>query len=188
MATVNFYLDKADKEGKSPILMTYQANGQKFRHSVKIKILTSQWLIKKQRLKVNSLDDEMVNNHIKGLEEVITKAERESLLMNQKIDFGFIKQRFNDSLGKTDEKKKSFIEYFLNYIENSKNQKKLETTKRYQTTLNHLLKFKKVKKYELTFERIDIKFYESFTGYLTNTKKLLNNSVGNYVKTVRACW
>ena len=186
MATVNFYLDKADKEGKSPILMTYQANGQKFRHSIKIKILASQWLIKKQRLKVNSLDDEMVNNHIKGLEEVITKAERQSLLTNQQIDFSFVKQRFNDSLGKTDEKKKTFIEYFVDYIENSKSQKKLETTKRYQTTLNHLLKFKKVKKYELTFERIDIKFYESFIGYLTNTKKLLNNSVGNYVKTVKS--
>lgn len=186
MATVNFYLDKADKEGKSPILMTYQAAGQKFRHSVKIKILASQWLTKKQRLKVNSLDDEIINNHIKGLEEFITKAERESLLANQSIDFGYVKQRFNDSLGKTEEKKKTFVEYFNDYVENSKSHKKLDTTKRYQTTLNHLLNFRKAKKFELSFDRINAQFYENFTSYLITTKKLLNNSVGNYVKTVKS--
>jgi hypothetical protein len=105
MATVNFYLDKTDKEGKSPILMTYFANGQKFRHAIKIKIFPSQWLEKKQRVKVKAIDDEYVNNHIKGIEEIITKAERESLLTYQEINFSFIKQKFNDSLGKTGEKK-----------------------------------------------------------------------------------
>ncbi|MGI4751273.1 MAG: phage integrase SAM-like domain-containing protein [Janthinobacterium lividum] len=186
MATVNFYLDKADKEGKSPIMMTYQAAGQKFRHSVKVKILASQWLSKKQRLKTNSLDDEFVNNIIKGLEEIITKAERESLLTNQQIDFSYVKRRFNESVKKTGEKKKTFIECFNDYIENSKTQKTLETTKRYQTTLNHLVNFKKAKKYELTFDRINIQFYENFITYLINSKKLLNNSVGNYVKTVKS--
>lgn len=186
MATVNFYLDKTDKDGKSPILMTYFSNGQKFRHSLKVKILASQWLTKKQRLKANSLDDQIVNSHIKGIEETITKAERESLLIKQQIDFSYVKQKFNDSLGKTAERKRTFVEYFNKYIENSKTHKKLDTTKRYQTTLNHLLAFKKVKKFDLTFDRINLQFYESFTSYLINSKKLLNNSVGNYVKTVKS--
>ncbi len=47
MATVNFYLDKANKSGKSPIMMTYLADGQKFRHSVKIKVSANQWLTKR---------------------------------------------------------------------------------------------------------------------------------------------
>ena len=38
MATLNFYLDKADKQGQSFILMTYLAGGQKFRYSVKLKV------------------------------------------------------------------------------------------------------------------------------------------------------
>jgi hypothetical protein len=51
MATTNFYLDKADKQGKSFILMTYLCGGQKFRHSVKIKGPPSKWIARKQRLK-----------------------------------------------------------------------------------------------------------------------------------------
>jgi hypothetical protein len=60
MATTNFYLDRADKQGKSFILMTYLAEGQKFRHSVKIKILPSKWIARKQRLKENSQEDQLI--------------------------------------------------------------------------------------------------------------------------------
>jgi hypothetical protein len=51
MATVNFYLDRPDKQGKCFILMTYLAGGQKFRHSVKLKSFPKQWIKRKQRLK-----------------------------------------------------------------------------------------------------------------------------------------
>ena len=43
MATLNFYLDTADKNGRSFIQMTYLANGQKFRHSVKIKTTANEF-------------------------------------------------------------------------------------------------------------------------------------------------
>ncbi|RYE11556.1 MAG: hypothetical protein EOP44_01145, partial [Sphingobacteriaceae bacterium] len=96
MATVNFYLDKADKEGKSPILMTYLSSGQKFRHSVKLKIFPNQWLAKKQRLKVKFKEDEYVNGHLDGLERIITEAQKESLLTYNSINFEFVKQKFSD--------------------------------------------------------------------------------------------
>ncbi len=81
MATLNFYLDTADKNGRSFIQMTYLANGQEFRHSVKIKITPNEWLASKQRLKGKQQDDEFVNAHLNSLEEVIRKAERECLLI-----------------------------------------------------------------------------------------------------------
>lgn len=185
MATTNFYLDKADSKGKCFIQMTYLANGQKFRHSIKMKVLPAQWLAAKQRLKIKFMEDEFINGHLDSLEQIIVNAQKQSLLMNNEINFSYVKQKFNDSLGKV-EGKKSFEDYFEEYIEYSKIHRSPKTTDRYITCLNHLKQFRKAKRYELTFERINQQFYEYFVQYLMVTHKSLNNTVGNYVKTVKA--
>jgi site-specific recombinase XerD len=185
MATTNFYLDKADKQGQSFILMTYLASGQKFRHSVKLKVFPGQWLASKQRLKVKTMEDEHVNGHLDSLEQIISSAQKQSLLINNEISFSYVKQKFNDSLGKVGGKK-TLIDYFDEYIEYSKAHRSPKTTDRYITCLNHLKQFRKEKKYDLTFERINQQFYEYFVSYLMKTHKSLNNTVGNYVKTIKA--
>lgn len=185
MATLNFYLDRPDKHGNSFILLTYQAGGQKFRHSVKHKVKPSQWLTEKQRLKVKTNEDQYINGHIDNLESIITEAQRHSLLANNEIDFSYVKQRFNDALGKK-EIKRTFIDCFSEYVEYSKSTKKPKTTDRYITCLNHLTKFRRDKRYELSFERMNQSFYDSFTAYLMKDKGQLNNTVGNYIKTLKA--
>ena len=62
MATVNFYLDRADKQGKCFIMMTYAAGSQKFRHSVKFKVSPIEWVAKKQRLKVIDREDQLTKS------------------------------------------------------------------------------------------------------------------------------
>lgn len=186
MATTNFYLDKADKQGKSFIIMTYLAGGEKFRHSVKIKVLPSKWISRKQRLKENSQEDQLINSHIDKLETIIKDAQTHSLLFNFEIDFSFVKQRFYEALGGKKEVKATFMESFDEYIKLSRATKSTKTTDRYITCLNHLKAFRKIKRYELTFDRINQHFYESFTNYLFIDKKQLNNTVGNYIKTIKA--
>ncbi|MDB5137430.1 MAG: Phage integrase SAM-like protein [Mucilaginibacter sp.] len=185
MATTNFYLDKADKQGKSFIIMTYLAGGQKFRHSVKIKVLPNKWISRKQRLKENSTEDQYINSHIDKLETIIKDAQTHSLLFNQEIDFSFVKQRFYEALGGKKDVKRNFIESFEEYIQLSRTTKGVKTTDRYITCFNHLKEFRKVKRYELTFERINQHFYESFTDFLFNHKRQLNNTAGNYIKTLK---
>ncbi len=185
MATLNFYLDKADKAGMHPILMTYLCDGKKFRHSIKLKVYPSQWT-KKQRVKVKFPEDEFVNGHLDGLEEIITKAQKESLLTFNEIRFSFIKQKFDATLNKSDVKAKSFIEYFEEYQQVASSRIRATTLKRYVTTFNHLVSFSKAKRYELSFERINSDFYIKFLDYLMKEKQLLNNSIGGYIKIVKA--
>ena len=175
MATLNFYLDKADKNGRSFIQMTYLANGQKFRHSVKIKITPSQWLPSKQRLKGKQQEDEFANAHLNSLEEIIRKAERESLLNHNNINYSYVKQRFDDTLNKTGGKK-TFLGYFQEYIDSAHGKIKKGTINHYVTCLNHLSNFRKTKRYELSFERINTTFFDRFTAYLMKDCKLLNNT------------
>jgi site-specific recombinase XerD len=185
MATLNFYLDRTDKSGRSFIQMTYLANGQKFRHSVKLKVTPSDWLKGKQRIRVKEKEDEFINSHLKSLEEIIRKAERESLLIHHALNFSFIKQKFDDTLDKRDDKK-TFVGYFNEYIKTAQGKRKQSTINHYSTCLNHLLNFRKEKKYELSFERINNQFYKSFVSYLTDECKILNNTIGNYIKMLKA--
>lgn len=185
MATLNFYLDKADKNDRSFIQMTYLANGQKFRHSVKIKVTANQWLKSKQRLKVKQESDEFTNAHLNSLEEVIRRAERESLLNFNMINYTYVKQKFEDVLNKTGGKK-TFELYFQEYIDVAHGKITEGTIKHYVTCLNHLKKFSKLKRYELSFERINSTFYNSYILYLSVNCKLLNNSVGNHIKMIKA--
>jgi integrase len=185
MATLNFYLDKADKKGLSFIQMTYLANGQKFRHSVKIKVSPELWLKNKQRVKVRQPDHEFLNAHLNSIAEIISKAERESLMNNNAINFSYVKQRFNDALNKTTDKK-TFVMYFQEYIDTANGKITEGTIKHYKSCLNHLNNFSKLRRYELSFERINNTFFDSLTSYLTDDCKLLNNTVGNYIKIVKA--
>lgn len=153
MATVNFYLDKADKQGKSFILMTYLATGQKFRYSIKLKATPDQWIKKKQRLKEANREDRLINSHLDKLEGFIKDAQTHSLLFNHEINFGFVKQMFFESLGGKREKRTSFIESFEEYISLSKTTKKSKTTERYVTCFKHIKEFGRIKRYELTFEK-----------------------------------
>ena len=187
MATVNFYLDRADKEGKSFILMTYLAQGQKFRHSVKLKVLPTQWAKRKQRVKEFNREDQLINSHLDKLESLIKDAQTHSLLFYQRIDFNFVRQTFYDTLGgKAEKKKVSFLESFQEYIDLSRTTKKQKTTDRYVTTFRHIKEFGKVKRYELSFDKINQHFYENFTRFLLTEKQQLNNTVGNYVKTLKS--
>jgi len=185
MATLNFYLDTADKNGRSFIQMTYLANGQKFRHSVKIKVTPGEWLASKQRLKGKQQDDEFANAHLNSLEEVIRKAERESLMNLNMINFSYVKQKFGDALNKRTGHK-TFLECFQEYIDNAQGKMKEGTILHYTGCLNHLNKFRKLKRYDLSFERINDNFYDAFVGYLREDHKLLNNSIGTHIKVMKA--
>ncbi|HTE01712.1 MAG TPA: site-specific integrase [Mucilaginibacter sp.] len=185
MATLNFYLDRADKQGKSFIMMTYLAGGQKFRHSVKLKIFPGKWLANKQRLKENSTDDKFINGHLDSLENIIKEAQTHSLLSTNEINFSYVRQKFNDALGKK-ETKRTLQECFENYIAHSRANNRFKTTERIICTFNHLKEFRKLKRYELTFDRINQSFYETFMNYLLVDKGILNNSANTYVKTIKA--
>jgi len=186
MATLNFYLDKADKQGQSFILMTYLAGGQKFRHSVKLKVFPTQWIKRKQRVKELNREGQLINSHLDKLESIIKDAQTHSLLFNHEIDFNFVKDLFFETLGGKRKGMKTFVEAFEEYIEHAKAMKRPKTADRCVTCFNHLKEFRKVKKYELTYERINHQFYEAFVQYLLVNKNQLNNTAGNYIKTLKA--
>ena len=190
MATLNFYLKKADKQGLSIILLTYQGNGEKFRYAAKAKVYPSQWLERRQRVKVKSESDNLINSHLDSLASIISEAERESLLLNHHIDFHYVRERFDENIkGKKKapkkEIKRSIHEDFKDFLNEVKLTKTSWTWKQYVTCYNHISRFEIEKAYKLSYDTLDFNFYHSFVQYLYTEHKLLNNSVGSVMKSLK---
>lgn len=190
MATLNFYLKKADKQGLSTILLTYQGSGEKFRYAAKAKVYPAQWIERRQRVKVKAESDNLVNSHLDSLASIISEAERESLLLNHHIDFYYVRERFEERISgkmKTPKKEvlRSFHEDFTQFLNEVKLTKKLWTWKQYKTCHNHLSKFESEVGYKLSFNTLNLDFYHAFVQYLSADLKLLNNSVGSVIKSIK---
>ncbi len=190
MATLNFYLKKPDKQGLSIILLTYQGSGEKFRYAAKAKVNPAQWIERRQRIKVKDESDNLVNSHLDSLASIISEAERESLLLKHHIDFHYVRERFEEKIsGKEKAPRKELVklfhEDFSQFLNEVKLTKKLWTWKQYTTCHNHLFKFEKEKGYKLAFATMNLDFYHSFVQYLSTDCKLLNNSVGSIMKSLK---
>lgn len=59
------------------------------------------------------------------------------------------------------------------------------TIKTYVTMLNHIRDFQKLYSTKITFDNIDLKFYNAFTEYLIKEKKLASNSAGKDIQVLK---
>ncbi len=85
---------------------------------------------------------------------------------------------------------KSFLGYLDEYIEITKVKKRANTIKKFNALKTHLVDFQKIKRFKLSFGKIDMSFFEKFENYLmTETEdkpSLVDNSIGKYIAALKA--
>jgi len=106
-----------------------------------------------------------------------------------------IKKLLNKEFRKQSEKKpdkNKFLMVFNEYVEHLKDTKSPLTVKKFETLNKRLIEFSSVFNYPLTFESIDLNFYDKFKKYLLNIdnptrkrKGLLNDSIGKYMANLK---
>ncbi len=78
MPTINFYLDKPDKKGFSPIHLRINCNGNQFKLATGEKVLPEHFNKERQLLNEKSLDHDTVNHYLVYLkdrtDELLTKS------------------------------------------------------------------------------------------------------------------
>ncbi|EOR92746.1 integrase [Arcticibacter svalbardensis MN12-7] len=185
MATINFYLDKPNRKNQRPILLTYLLNGNKIRFSTKLKTMDKDWNPKSQKIKKNGEGESEINFALEEYKRVITKAELHAQFEPNQLTLDYIRTKLEEATGK---KKTSFTIYdaFEEYIKEASIKKTESSKKIYEVTLNKLKSFDKDRRYLLSFENIDSKFESKFTDYLMTECKLVNNTIGRYIKTVKS--
>jgi integrase len=189
MATTNLFLQKAyvskmkDKNGNKALssdkTRVYLFLIHDAKHILKLKtehtVLPKQWDFKKQAVKSQVTSSVTVN-------ESLEKFKNNILDQYNNLRNDFPEMKFDEISGnikefaKTgttpiySEKNKPFIDVYDEYINERMNQLSHRTIQKFETLKKALIDFEKEKKYPLTFDRIDLVFYDKFKTYLQSKK------------------
>ena len=162
--------------------MTYQDKGKRFRHFTKQKIENSHW--KDQRIKNQCSSASEINGILDDLENIVKGILREAVFSKQEFSVELVRRKFESQIGKA-EISSDFFSSYDDFIKMCRSTKSYSTIQAYQTTKNKLIEFQAKTKEELNFSKMTQTFYDKFIIFLLEDQKLLNNSVGKHIKTLK---
>jgi len=189
MPEAKFVLKEPNSTNKTLIYLFYNYNNQRLKYSTGEKINPKFWNSSKQRAKETSQFPEYpeFNQRLKNIESAINNSYRRLLNDNKLITPDLLKEELNSELDndRLTAKQIDLLDWIKQEIEKLKLDKKPGSIKVYNTLVKHLFEFSTQRKYKLTFESINLEFYEQFKDYILNEKELLNNTFGKQVKTLK---
>lgn len=181
--------DKITKSGMMPVRMLITLNGERIRKSVpNVKSLEKYW--KNERLKPN-LKLEIYNYHVEynkqldDLENRVKLIFRYALLNDIAADKNFVINQLENKNFGTNSIAPKFIESFDEFIETNRSSKAEGTIKKYVSTINFIKGFQEYSNYDLSFNNINIDFYERFRDYAFNERNTLNNYFGRLIAGIK---
>jgi integrase len=181
--------DKTNKNGLIPVRMLITINGERIRRNIKnVKTTLKNW--KNQRIKPNHRG-EPYNFHIEfnkvldEYEQKVKRIYRQALLNNIKLNKEYILDRLDNDGYENNNFSPNFFKSFYEYIETNRSTKTLSTTKKYITTLNFIKDFENETNYKVTFDSLNIEFYEKFRDYAFEKRNTLNNYFGKIIAGIK---
>ena len=126
-----------------------------------------------------------INNLLDRIEGEVKQIYREAITNNQKISPEFLRISLEKRTSPQVSEKVGFYDYYQEFVETQRATKSIRTIQKYKTLFNHIKDFQTKKHFIVQFDKIDTKFYELFIAFYINDKKLLNNSIAKYIKTLK---
>lgn len=184
MSTINFYIDRPDRKGNSPIMLAYRKDGYRFRYYTKLKVDENQWDTKKQIVKKFFASYKEYNSLLESLRENLRQIEREALFNKRHLTIDRVKEKFEIVIGKH-KSADDFDSLLDQYLEKSKVTKTHGTVKGLYSSFAKLKAFSVKNKYPLNFDSINKKFYDLYIQFLIQDCSHLNNTVGKFIKALK---
>lgn len=149
------------------------------------KIIPAEWDFDKQRA-INSKKyphNTELNAWIDKMENDIKQVFREINYERKLLSKEQITNKINQKLyNKSSNKIPSLFEFIEEFIQESLKTKTKATVFTYITTFRHLKAYSKDNHIDLDYSDIDLNFYNSFLGYLTQDACLSKNTVGKHIQ------
>jgi integrase len=170
---INYYLDsKVNKHGESGlyVYLRYGKPLKTIKVSTSHRIAPKHWDSIKQKVKKSLAESPEINEYLNQAKTNINK-ELEALMAGKtSVDIPDIQTAILKGLGKdfSDEKEVDFFKIFDLFMQYQENIVKsaVGTIKKYRTTRNYLHKYQSDKRLKITFDIIDISFYQQFKAWL----------------------
>lgn len=189
MPEARFVLKEPTSESKTLVYLLYRYGGNRLKYSTGEKIYPKFWNEKKQRARETNAFPEYSNfNHrLNKIETAINNVYRQQDIDEvAEISPLSLRIELDKELNKSAKiKKEGLIEWIRSEIEISKIDKKKETIKVYNSLIGNLEEFSRKKRYDLSFDTIDLNFYSQFKDYIFNDKQLTTNYFGRLIKTLK---
>lgn len=187
-ATVNvlFYIKRAkiNSNGLVPIFIRITVEGKRIDKSTGKYVLPEKWSTETSRLKGNSEEARLINNHLELLRMHVFEIEKQLLIKNETLNFENFK---NEYLG-IKERERLLIPIFTEHNRKIKELVGSEyapgTLERYETSLKHTKDFLqwKYRVSDIDIEKIDHAFITEYEFYLRTERKCANNTAVKYIK------
>lgn len=185
--TVNYYLDSRSNQAEKPIILYLRGLGKTLKFNTGEKINPKDWDSTKQIAKRTYTGHPELNSYLSSLKEKIFKRIRLLNIENDILTFQMIRDDIQNlfEIKKPIDGKKVFYESYKLFIEAKKTERRFRTIQKYQTLLDHLKAFEKDKRYTISFDKINLQFYEKFTAYLIKDLGHSNNTIGKYISSLK---
>lgn len=185
--TINYYLDSRSNLPEKNIILYLRGLGKTLKFNTGEKIELKHWDSNKQIVKRTYTGHPELNSYLNSLKEKIFKRIRLLNIEHDIITYQMIRDEIQSlfEIKKPIDSKKVFYESYKLFLEAKKTERRFRTIQKYHTLLDHLKKFEKEKHYTLSFDKINLQFYEKFTAYLIKDLGHSNNTIGKYISSLK---
>lgn len=200
MATVNFYLKKAEPStGKSLIYLQFKYNGQRlvFSFGQSVDPDKKTWNYSKQRVKNNKTTtaegDHLLNDLLDNLKTVCEKAYKEEL-KNGVPTPATLKMHLIDFINQNQGKEKPKVPSLFQLIDKFKSGEILTAKNKqpskgsinnYRTVKIHLTDFERKYRYPIRYDTITLDFFHKYVSYLANDLNLKANTIAKDISIIK---
>ncbi|MBR9847320.1 MAG: site-specific integrase [Algicola sp.] len=166
---------KSDEETLIMFSCYFKLESKQFKYSTGEKIKPLHWNFDQNRPKlkgtVKDKNSSGINMQLARYSEKFGAIEGLCSKIEESFTSKLLKDEFDKEFKKSPTGKHLFFEAYNNFMTEKQKRKewKPATIKRYNNIKNHLVEFEKVKKYKLTFSKINNKFYTEFIDYCYTT-------------------
>jgi integrase len=188
MANANFYLKDPSAKTETPIYLFFSFDNQRLKYAVGKSVHPKHWNKETQRVreKLDAKNPKQVNNLLKALSGVCDSEYLDAKSKGLKVTPEYLRDKLKAFNNKGEHKEKGFFEYLHEFMEVQSVTKKRRTIQKFETLEQHLLNFQRDKKYKVTFESLDMAFYEKFMAFYLQDLQLLNNTTGKYISALKS--
>lgn len=195
MASYNFYLKDGKSKGETPIYLLFDDGVNRSKLYIQQSIKPKDWNSEKWEARKSYSGFSDFNGKLSKI-QTKCKELHTSLTKEGKFSVDSLKEKFKTYLDELNNRKKentsgenksfdTLSGFAKFYIDSVKGAKKNNTVLHNNQTLTLLKEFESTKNKKVTFERVNLDFYNDFVEYLTRIKKYSPNTIGKHIANIK---
>jgi integrase len=192
MAEVKFYLERRKDKATGklithnvPILLFYSFEGQRLQYYTGFRVDSAKWNAEDMKVKKNYSEAAEYNRELIRLKAKVEELHDKANVNGLIPDLDYFRDNLSGKAMSTPDRK-TIWEAYEDFIKAQTVIRAKNTVTSDKCTRSSLEDFSRSRKIRLSFEKMDMQFYEEYLDYCYNEKGYFNNYVGTLIKRIKA--